>query len=75
MATILAALASGCLAAKLRGPSRDHYLQAQTIANRCAADGGSAELCEDADAMAKQACYIAAIVDGNDGKQCEEPAR
>ena len=67
---ITAVLAGGCLAKKLRAPVEDHFVQTQTIAERCKADCDPEELQEDLDAMAVQACLIDAIVKGNDGEQC-----
>lgn len=69
VATIVLAC-SGCLAKKLQTPVEDHYIQTQAIAERCKADCDPAELQEDLDAMAEQACLLDAIVKGNDGAQC-----
>lgn len=68
---LLAAVAcAGCLAVKLRQPVEDHRVQLETIAGRCAAEGGGPELCSDVAAMAEQACLLDAIVDGVDGAAC-----
>jgi hypothetical protein len=75
-ALIVLLFAPGCLAKQLRTPAQDHYVQAKHIATSCA--GGtygtcSPDLVEDLEAMAKQACLLDAIAQGNDGSQCSEP--
>lgn len=60
---------SGCLAGQLKGPVEDHYIQTQTIADRCREgiyDNGpcGVDLQEDVDAMAKQAELLNNIVTG-----------
>jgi len=65
LSAVAGLLTTGCLAATLRGPVADHATQAQVIANRCEVD------CADVEAMAVQACLIAAIVNGDDGEECD----
>lgn len=56
------ALSTSCLAIQLRGPVEDHRVQTHAVAERCAAQGCEAELQEDLDETAKQACLLDAIV-------------
>jgi len=58
----------GCLAAQLKGPVEDHRIQAQVIAESCAADGYGSGKCTqaDLDAMADQAKLLDDIVKGKD---------
>lgn len=67
---LAALLSSGCLAGQLRVPATEHYVQLATL---CAdgADEADAQYVDDVCQSALQACYIAAIVRGEDGDACE----
>ena len=67
---VLALPLAGCLKQQLQHPAEDHYVQAKTIADACAADTACEDFAEDLAAMAEQACLIDAIVRGIDGATC-----
>lgn len=60
---------TGCLAAKLKGPAEDHYVQARTISDRCL-DRAGPEQCADLVAMCDQAEAIDAIARGKEARGC-----
>lgn len=62
IALVLVAILPACLATSLRGPVEDHRVQTHAVAERCASQGCDAELQEDLDETAKQACLLDAIV-------------
>lgn len=73
LAPLFLLCASSCLAGQLRAPAEDHSIQAQHIARACASGvygPCSAELVEDLEFMAHQACLIDAIAKKADGKAC-----
>lgn len=62
-------LLAGCLAAKLKGPAEDHYIQTRAIADRCVGQADE-EQCVDLVAMCDQAEAIAAITRGKEATGC-----
>ncbi len=70
---ILVGLSTGCMARDLRVPATDHYIQMTTIATACEREGYGSGKCtdEDLEAMATQACLIAAIARREDVEGCD----
>ncbi len=73
-AVIILIVSTGCLTKALRVPVEDHFVQTWAIAERCKAQECDADIQEDLDAMAQQACLLDAIVKGDDGKGCARAA-
>jgi hypothetical protein len=65
-------LSTGCLAAKLKGPAEDHYIQTRAIADRCI-DQADEDQCADLVAMCDQAEAISAITRGKEAVGCYAP--